>query len=61
MRILFLARVFPHPPNDGGRIRIYHMLRAFAERHEVTFAGLQDGCRQNGFFPNGDSCDNWIA
>jgi sugar transferase (PEP-CTERM/EpsH1 system associated) len=34
--------VFPYPPNDGGRIRIYHILQALCARHEITFAGLQD-------------------
>lgn len=38
MRLLFLALEPPFPPNDGGRIRTYHILREMARRHEVTLA-----------------------
>jgi len=44
MRILFLALEPPFPPNDGGRIRTYNILKQVTRRHEVilvTFAPPQ--------------------
>jgi len=43
MRILFLSTWFPYPPNQGGKIRAYHLLRAVASRHEVALVSFQDG------------------
>lgn len=43
MRLLFLALEPPFPPNDGGRIRTYNILRQVARRHEVTLATFADG------------------
>lgn len=36
MNILFLSTWFPFPPDNGSKIRVYHLLRALAQRHEVT-------------------------
>jgi glycosyltransferase involved in cell wall biosynthesis len=36
MHILILAPYPPYPPRSGGALRIYHLLRGLAERHEVT-------------------------
>ncbi|MEI2689499.1 MAG: glycosyltransferase family 4 protein [Anaerolineae bacterium] len=36
MNILFLSTWFPHPPDNGSKLRVYHLLRGLAERHEVT-------------------------
>lgn len=36
MQILLLSPYPPHPPRSGGALRIYHLLRGLAERHEVT-------------------------
>lgn len=38
MRLLFLTLEPPYPPNDGGRIRTWNILRQVAQRHEVTLA-----------------------
>lgn len=41
MKILFLSRWFPYPPDNGARIRIYHLLKGLAQAHAVdlvTFA-----------------------
>jgi len=35
-RILFLSTWCPLPPDNGSRIRAYHLLRALASAHEVT-------------------------
>ena len=36
MRILFLSTWFPYPPDNGSKLRIYHLLRALAQTHQVT-------------------------
>ena len=36
MRILFLSCWFPYPPDNGSKIRVYHLLRALGTRHRVT-------------------------
>jgi glycosyltransferase involved in cell wall biosynthesis len=36
MKILFLSTWFPYPPDNGSKIRVYHLLRALSQRHEVT-------------------------
>lgn len=36
MRILFLSTWFPYPPDNGSKIRVYHLLRALGSRHEVS-------------------------
>jgi polysaccharide biosynthesis protein PslH len=36
MRILFLSTWFPYPPDNGSKLRVYHLLRALAQRHQVT-------------------------
>ena len=35
-RILHLTPQLPYPPQQGTSLRNYHLLRALAERHEVT-------------------------
>lgn len=40
MRILMIANYLPYPLLSGGRLRIYHLLRRVADRHEVTLAAL---------------------
>jgi len=42
MKILFLSRWFPFPPDNGARIRIYNLLKILAPHHDVdlvSFAG----------------------
>lgn len=36
MKIAFISARVPYPLNTGGRIRTYHLLRAAAERYDVT-------------------------
>lgn len=40
MKILFVSHRFPFPPNEGGKIRAFHMIRHLARRHEVCVASL---------------------
>lgn len=46
MRILFLATWFPYPLDNGSKIRAYYLLRALAERHEVTLVSFAFGTAQ---------------
>lgn len=46
MKILFLSAWFPYPPDNGSKIRVYNLLRALGERHQVTlltFAAAGEG------------------
>ncbi|MEK7744168.1 MAG: glycosyl transferase family 1, partial [Elusimicrobiota bacterium] len=40
MRLLFLCHRFPHPPNEGGKIRAFYFLRHLAQTHDVVVASL---------------------
>jgi len=40
LRILFLSTWFPFPPDNGSKLRVYHLLAALAKRHEVTLASF---------------------
>jgi glycosyltransferase involved in cell wall biosynthesis len=35
MKILFLSRWFPYPPDNGSRIRVLNLIRGLAKNHEV--------------------------
>ena len=36
MKILFLSRWYPFPPNNGSKLRIYNLLDGLARQHEVS-------------------------
>lgn len=42
MRILFLSRWYPFPPNNGSKIRIYNLLQGLAEHHKVSLISFAD-------------------
>ena len=45
MKILFLSRWYPYPPNNGSKLRIYNLLRGLAKHHDISvlsFADQQD-------------------
>jgi glycosyltransferase involved in cell wall biosynthesis len=42
MRILFLSRWYPYPPDNGSKLRIYNLLRGLAQEHEVTLLSFAD-------------------
>lgn len=42
MRILFLSAWFPHPPSNGSRLRVSHLLRALAPHHDVALLSFAD-------------------
>jgi sugar transferase (PEP-CTERM/EpsH1 system associated) len=43
VKILFLSTWFPYPPNQGSKIRAYHLLKALAQAHEITLLSFEDG------------------
>ena len=43
MRILFLSTWFPFPPDNGSKLRVYHLLRALHQRHQVTLLSFAFG------------------
>lgn len=42
MKILFLSRWFPHPMNNGSKIRINNLLRGLSQYHNVTLLSFAD-------------------
>ncbi len=40
MRILFLSTWFPYPPDNGSKLRVYHLLCALAQDHAVTLVSF---------------------
>jgi sugar transferase (PEP-CTERM/EpsH1 system associated) len=42
MRVLFVSQWFPYPPIHGSKQRVYHLLRALAERHQVLLLSFAD-------------------
>ena len=40
MRVLFVCHRLPFPPNRGGKIRPFNILRHLAEKHSVTVASI---------------------
>lgn len=40
MRILLLTQVLPYPPDSGGKIKTFNLLRYLAGRHELVLASL---------------------
>ena len=38
MKILFLCHRLPYPPNRGGRIRSFHVLKHLGRNHDLTLA-----------------------
>ena len=48
MKILFLSRWWPDPPNNGSRLRIYNLLRQLSRQHEVTLVAFHESTDQVG-------------
>src|SRR5687767_3886624 len=40
MRILFACHRFPFPPNRGGKIRPFNIIRHLSQRHEIVVASI---------------------
>ena len=53
MRILFLSRWFPFPPDNGSKLRVYNLLRGLSSYHDVTLLAFTDS--------NQDSIDSKLS
>ena len=42
MKILFLSRWFPYPPDNGSKLRVFNLLRGLSNLHEVTLLAFAD-------------------
>ena len=42
MRILFLSRWYPYPPDNGSKIRVFNLLRGLCEQHAVSLVSFAD-------------------
>lgn len=40
MNILFVSTWFPYPLDNGSRLRVYHLLNALVEKHNVHLASF---------------------
>jgi sugar transferase (PEP-CTERM/EpsH1 system associated) len=40
MKILFISRWFPYPPDNGSKIRVFNLIKGLASRHEVDLASF---------------------
>ncbi len=43
MRVLFITEQFPHPLDNGGNLRSFHIIRELAREHEVHLLSLDEG------------------
>jgi hypothetical protein len=48
MKILYVCHRFPFPPNRGGKIRPFNMIRHLSRSHEVTVASIARSAREAG-------------
>lgn len=46
MKILYVCHRFPYPPNRGGKIRPFNMIRHLSRNHAVTVASLARSTRE---------------
>lgn len=42
MHILFISPYFPYPLNNGGKVRIYNLIKHLSKRHRITLLTLYD-------------------
>ena len=48
MRLLVISSWFPFPPNNGSKLRAYHLLAALAKRHSVTLLSFAEPGEEQG-------------
>jgi glycosyltransferase involved in cell wall biosynthesis len=46
MRILFLSRWFPYPPDNGSKIRIFNLVKQLAKSHDIALVSFADSLSQ---------------
>ena len=40
MKLLIISPQFPYPPNSGGKIRLYNIIKHLSERHDITLVAM---------------------
>lgn len=53
MKILFLSRWYPYPPDNGAKLRVYHLLQGLAQAHEVHLLSFCDQAKPGNSPPPG--------
>jgi glycosyltransferase involved in cell wall biosynthesis len=43
MRVLFISRWFPYPPDNGSRIRVFNLVKQLSRHHEITLLSSAQG------------------
>jgi len=43
MRVLFLSRWYPYPPNNGSKIRVFNLIKQLARHHDITLLSFAQG------------------
>jgi glycosyltransferase involved in cell wall biosynthesis len=43
MKILFISRWFPYPPDNGSKIRVFNLIKHLSSRHEVHLVSFASG------------------
>jgi sugar transferase (PEP-CTERM/EpsH1 system associated) len=52
MNVLFLTQVLPYPPDSGGKIKAYNLIRYLAQRHTVALASFIRLDRDEEYLPH---------
>ena len=60
MKIILLSTWFPYPPNQGSKIRAYHVLRALSAEHEVGLLSFKDVEIDNGWLEHISDYCAWV-
>jgi len=60
MNILILSPFFPSPPNQGGKIRVYNLIKYLSRRNRVTLACLTSE-KVEDYGPLRDYCDKIVC
>lgn len=51
MRILFISAWYPYPPDNGSKIRVYHLLQELARHHQITLLSFLPTAAETRFIP----------
>lgn len=58
MKVLFLSTWFPYPPDNGSKLRVYHLLQGLARKHEVHLLSFAFG---SALPPDVSQLSGWCA
>jgi glycosyltransferase involved in cell wall biosynthesis len=60
MNILILSPFFPYPPNQGGKIRVFNLIKYLSRRNRVTLACLSSE-KVDDYGPLRDYCEEIVC